>query len=141
MWTIQSGKLVFKAEQREHISEDCCHTEGAEGLSLSRSSSSASLIDFVHSVRVDSGGRGGAPVSSPVDHTSGGARGRGVGSGTQKDIGLVPFRGGNKTDKNETEMTEEEAVFSSARSPGMLRRRPLGPVRRSEEMMHPQSSR
>lgn len=139
--SIQSGKRVFEAGQREKTADECCHAEGAGGLSLSRSSSSASLTGFVHSVRVDSGGRGDAPVSSPVYHTSMGARRRGVESGTQKDIGLVPLKGGDKTDRNETEMTEEEAVFSSARSPGMLRRRPLGPVRRSEEMVHPQSSR
>lgn len=121
--------------------ERCRHTDGAEGPSLSRSFSSASLTDFVHSVRVDSGGRGEASLSSPVYRASGAVRGRVVvKSGTPKEKGLVPSRGGDGTNRDEAEM-EEEAVFSSGRSQGMLRRRPLGPVRRSEELTCPPSSR
>lgn len=92
---------------------------------------------------MDSGGRGDASVSSPVSLTSGGARGRGIKSGTQgKEKGRVHSRDGDRTTRNEAEMEEEEeSVFSSGITPGMLRRRPLGPVRRSEELVHPLSSR
>ncbi|CAM9838724.1 unnamed protein product [Ectocarpus sp. 6 AP-2014] len=107
-----------KEDQRHHV--------GGGGSPSSQTSSSASLQDFVHYVRVQSGGRGDASLSSPAPRSNR-TRGGGQAAGAMRS--------------GDAHMSKDKEAFSSERIPGTFHRRPLGPVRRSEEMEHPLSSR
>ncbi|CAN0554839.1 unnamed protein product, partial [Ectocarpus sp. 12 AP-2014] len=107
-----------KEDQRRHV--------GGGGSPSSQTSSSASLQDFVHYVRVPSGGRGGASLSSPASRSNR-TRGGGQGAGAMGS--------------SDAHMSKDKEAISSEGIPGTFHRRPLGPVRRSDEMEHPLFSR
>ncbi|CAN0068070.1 unnamed protein product, partial [Ectocarpus sp. 8 AP-2014] len=107
-----------KEDQRNYV--------GGGGSPPSQTSSSASLQDFVHYVRVQSGGRGDASLSSPSSRSNR-TRGGGQGAGAMRS--------------DDAHTSKDKEAFSSERIPGTFHRRPLGPVRRSEDMEHPLSSR
>ncbi|CAN0002839.1 unnamed protein product, partial [Ectocarpus sp. 4 AP-2014] len=106
--------------------EDQRYRVGGGGSPSSQTSSSASVTDFVHYVRVQSGGRGGASLSPPASRSNR-TRGGGQGAGALRS--------------SDSLMSKDKEAISSEGIPGTFHRRPLGPVRRSEEMEHLLSSR
>ncbi|CAM9577828.1 unnamed protein product [Scytosiphon promiscuus] len=113
---------------------------------------SPAFQDFGRYVRVSSGG--GTEAASPSPEalgaeafqvganlrervTEGGDRGTGrgsIGSADSSELDSVVREIEERQHQQRQQELEMEEAFASARIPGALRRRPLGPVRRSEEL-------